>query len=180
MNILPFQRSYWVEPGRLLAGFFPADTSSEKTDQKLSALLDAGVTCVFNLMEADETNREGQGFADYVPRLQELARQRGRTAECVRHPIQDRTTPTAAFMRGILDDLAARLAGGATVYVHCWGGRGRTGTVIGCHLVRSRKLSGLAAIALLHELTKHESATFWPAPEMPGQRAFVAEWEESR
>jgi hypothetical protein len=22
---LPFERSYWIEPGRLLAGFFPGD-----------------------------------------------------------------------------------------------------------------------------------------------------------
>ena len=38
-------------------------------------------------------------------------------------------------MREILDHLRTRLDSGHKVYVHCWGGIGRTGTVVGCHLV---------------------------------------------
>ena len=39
-------------------------------------------------------------------------------------------------MTRILDDVDAALADGGAVYVHCWGGIGRTGTVVGCWLVR--------------------------------------------
>ena len=39
-------------------------------------------------------------------------------------------------MSRILDDVDAALADGRTVYVHCWGGIGRTGTVVGCWLMR--------------------------------------------
>lgn len=43
-------------------------------------------------------------------------------------------TPTVDQMRAILD--AIDRAAGSIVYVHCWGGHGRTGTVAGCYLVR--------------------------------------------
>ena len=42
-------------------------------------------------------------------------------------------------MSDILDAIDAALRDGKTVYVHCWGGVGRTGTVIGCWLVRHGK-----------------------------------------
>ena len=173
---LPFPRSYWVEPGRLLAGFFPGDHDSIEADYKLQALLDCGITRVFNLMEADEVDHSGRPFTGYESRLLALARQRGQTGRCPRWPIVDRSTPTADFMSTILDALAAALAEGENVYVHCWGGRGRTGTVIGCHLRRSGGLGGAEALAALAKLTEHNQPAFWPAPEMAGQRKFVEEW----
>jgi len=36
-------------------------------------------------------------------------------------------------MHEILDTIDAALSAKRIVYVHCWGGVGRTGTVIGCH-----------------------------------------------
>lgn len=173
---LPFPRSYWVDPARLLAGFYPGDKDPTECDRKLGALLDCGVSHIFNLMEADETDHSRKPFAAYEPRFQELANSRGIHAKCQRFPIVDRSVPTGAGMETILDALAAALASGETVYVHCWGGRGRTGTVIGCHLRRSRNLAGKEALATLADLTKHNPEAFWPAPEMPGQRDFILEW----
>ncbi len=175
---LPFPRSYWAVPGRVLAGFYPGDRDATAADRKLRGLLDLGVTCVVNLMESDETDHSGVPFQAYEPRLRELARELGREVECLRFPIRDRTEPTVSFMRTILAEIDVRLARGAVLYVHCWGGRGRTGTVIGCHLARTRGVFGAAVLALLEDLTKHHPAAFWPAPEMPGQRTFVATWPE--
>ena len=45
-------------------------------------------------------------------------------------------TPTEGQLIRILDDIDDARASGGTAYVHCWGGVGRTGTVIGCWLVR--------------------------------------------
>jgi protein tyrosine/serine phosphatase len=173
---LPFQRSYWVEPGRLLAGYYPGDSDPVEADYKLQALLDCGVSRIVNLMESDETDHSGRRFAAYQSRLQRLAQLRGRAVECVRFPIKDRSVPSLASMRKILEALVAAIGAGETVYVHCWGGRGRTGTVTGCYLRHALGVAGAETLARLRELTAHNPDAFWPAPEMEGQRAFVERW----
>jgi protein-tyrosine phosphatase len=53
-----------------------------------------------------------------------------------RMPIRDFGVPTAEEMGSILDTIDEALSNGRTVLVHCRGGIGRTGTVIGCYLRR--------------------------------------------
>lgn len=54
-------------------------------------------------------------------------------------------------MREILGLIDEAMAADRPVYVHCWGGVGRTGTVIGCHIAQ-RGLDGDAALQRLREL----------------------------
>jgi hypothetical protein len=51
-------------------------------------------------------------------------------------------SPRPPRLGDLVDDLAARLARGDSVYLHCWGGRGRAGTVGACLIA---KLYGCAA-----------------------------------
>lgn len=75
-------------------------------------------------------------------------------------------------MQMILDTLDSAMESGHTVYLHCHGGRGRTGTVVGCWLVRHGR-TGEQALARIAELRgDHES------PETREQRAFVLNWKE--
>ena len=46
----------------------------------------------------------------------------------------------------LLTDLEARLARGESVYVHCWGGRGRAGLVAACFLQHAYGISGEEAL----------------------------------
>jgi hypothetical protein len=174
---LPFNRSYWADPGRLLAGFYPGDEDSGTADRKLTGLLECGVSHIINLMEADEVNRDGKRFASYESRFRELGEKRGIITTCRRFPIVDQSTPSVADMRVILDELV-ELTSTGTAYVHCWGGRGRTGTVVGCYLRRMRGLTGAEALSLLAELTAHEAGAFGRTPEMACQRKFVEQWRE--
>lgn len=90
------------------------------------------------------------------------------------HPIADMGTPTVGLMIRILDDIDAALAAGDTVYVHCLGGIGRTGTVIGCWLGRH----GLDEGDAVSELAKRRDATagFRRSPETAAQIGFVRGW----
>jgi protein-tyrosine phosphatase len=82
-------------------------------------------------------------------------------------------------MSRILDHLEGELAAERKVYLHCWGGVGRTGTVVGCHLVRGRR-SGDEALALLAQLWQGMSAEkrldFPESPQTAEQREFVRSW----
>ena len=61
--------------------------------------------------------------------------------------------PTIPHMTRILDEVDGALADGGSVYVHCWGGIGRTGTVVGCWLVRHGLDDG-DAVARIAELRR--------------------------
>lgn len=67
----------------------------------------------------------------------------------------------------ILDAIDEARASGRTVYVHCWAGRGRTGTVIGCWLARHGSTDPLGD---LDRLRTHLDTT---SPETAAQRRFV-------
>jgi hypothetical protein len=175
---LPFARSYWVEPGRLLAGCYPGDQHQEIAARKLQGLLQCGVSRVVSLMEAREVGHGGHAFADYEAPLRALAQNLGRPVECRRFPIADCSVPSAAGMAEILDYLAPAHFEGEVTYLHCWGGRGRTSTVVACHLRRARGLAAPAALSRLAELTAHQAAAFRSKPETPAQRDFIHAWKE--
>ena len=61
-------------------------------------------------------------------------------------PIPDTGNPKPAQVESILDTIDTAIAAGRRVYVHCWGGIGRTGTIVGCYLVR-HGLTGDQALA---------------------------------
>jgi protein-tyrosine phosphatase len=88
-------------------------------------------------------------------------------------------TPTAGHVIQILDDIDAVRADGGTVYVHCWGGVGRTGTVVGCLLVRHGLDAG-DAIARIAELRRDIPGAARPSPETAGQAALVRGWRPNR
>ena len=122
---------------------------------------------------------EAGELTPYEPALSDV-RAEGREAPAYhRMPVRDLSTPTIDEMRRILDLIDAEQARGRTVYVHCWGGVGRTGTVVGCHLVR-RGATGQEALDRIAELwqgmeKRHRAPR---SPETEAQRQFVLGWAE--
>jgi protein-tyrosine phosphatase len=95
----------------------------------------------------------------------------------VRHacfPIRDGCYPSAGQMESILRTIDDEVAHGGTVYVHCVGGCGRTGTVVSCWLVRHGIPPDVA-------LARYSAASFCVTegrcPETSGQRAMVLGWQ---
>src|SRR5215204_2069822 len=170
----PIPNSYVLHDGRLIAGEYPGDRRDDPAKATLGALLDAGVRTFIDLTESHE-------LAPYDSLLAAEAKVRGAEARHVRLPIRDVSVPRSAeVMREILDAIDAGLRDGGKVYVHCWGGVGRTGTVVGCHLVRSG-LSGDEALARVATLFKsmEKSSRRSRSPETDEQEAYVRSWKES-
>jgi protein-tyrosine phosphatase len=170
----PVPNAYWVRPGKLLAGEYPRTIDNKSSRIKLGQLLEAGVTFFLDLTEAGEYH-----LKSYAGLLRQEATARKQTVEYRRMSIRDRGTPTPAEMKRILDTIDAELAAGRVVYVHCFGGIGRTGTVVGCHLVR-RGLSGEAALAEITRLRRGTPTEWQPSPETEAQEQMVRDWSKGQ
>ena len=167
----PIPESYWVIPGKLLAGEYPALYKPETTRKRIDSFLDAGFTTFIDLTRPNEN-------VPYHDMLSEEANIYGTKVKYYNYPIGDFGLPTPQNMKAILDTIDEELAKGEKVYVHCWGGIGRTGTTIGCHLVRHGK-TGREAIAQLSEWwqTVPKSRIHQRSPETTDQVHFILNWE---
>ena len=161
----PFPASYWVIPGRLLAGEYPAALSEASTRHKLARLADAGVTSFIDLTRPGEL----PPYAHLLPA----------GATHARFPIQDLSVPQSpAHMTAILDAIDHALQRGDIIYIHCYAGVGRTGTTVGCYLARHGN-PGESALTALSDLWRHcATSAHRQSPETPHQREYVMNWRE--
>lgn len=175
----PLPNSFWIEPGRLLAGEYPGAPSEEETVERLQALTEAGVTFFLNLTQPDE-------LPSYHPTLPQLRRDlapAGQERLPLVHrnmPLEDHGLPESAeMMQEILDQLEGALKEGHLVYVHCRAGIGRTNLVVGCWM-RRQGMTGAAAIKALNRLWKANarSASWKRVPEF-NQEMYVLSWNGS-
>ena len=176
LGVIPFERSYVVVPGRLLAGLYPASDQAAETTEKLRRLLTVGVSHVVNLTEAHEANNQGVRLVNYESELTALAAGEGREIVCRRFQILDLGVPTVDGMTAILDDIDSAVAAGRKVYLHCWGGRGRTGTLVGCYLARHGLAVGDEALAMVRYLRRTDGKAHTESPETDAQKGFVRRW----
>jgi hypothetical protein len=154
---------YWVYPGELLAGPYPWIGERDSDHQRVRQLIDAGIRVFLDLTEAGEAR-------PYAPALGDGVRH-------VRMPIIDFDVPPAEKMRAILDVIDAARADAQPVYVHCFAGLGRTGTVVGCYLVR-HGLSGVGALREIERLRRDISHGSRASPITEAQRWMVMNWSE--
>ena len=160
----PIPNSYWVEPGRFLAGEHPSGGTQGDTEKRLRRLLEAGIDCFIDLTQPEER----PSYRDLLPpqlRYHNL-------------PLVDHAAPTdPAPVRGILATLNDALGEGRGVYLHCRAGIGRTGLAVGCYLVEAGERPD-AALETLNTLWQQNARSRqWPrVPETEDQEVFVLGW----
>jgi ADP-ribosylglycohydrolase len=163
---LPLGNFYWVESQRLLAGEYPGASDENEARTRIAALCAAGIDAFLDLTVEGERPPYEQWLPEGV--------------QYQRHPIPDHALPQSeAQMAQIVRALRRWLASGRRVYVHCRAGIGRTGMVVGCHLVRGER-DGESALRELNRLwLASPRAAHWPSvPETPEQADFVAHWRD--
>jgi len=174
MMVRPIPDCYWGLEDQVLAGEYPSARTETAARARLRAFLEAGIGLFLDLTEPSE-------LEPYEPLLREEAAAAGRAVEYRRMPVPDMGVPEPGQMERLLARIEDALAAGEKVYVHCWGGVGRTGTAVGCFLVR-RGMDGEAALGELAELwyqVSPEKRMFHPrTPETSVQCAYVRSWSE--
>jgi protein-tyrosine phosphatase len=159
---------YWVSEGFLAGATFDSWSESEAM-LNLEELNRVGVSVIVSLAARDEFLMD----SSQRRRLQEEVE--GVFTHYI-FPLQDGEVPTRARVREILDAIDTELSRNRRVYVHCCGGRGRTGTIVGCWLARHGCGTGQE---VLDAITALRRAAFLDgsSPETEEQRSLVTNWK---
>jgi hypothetical protein len=113
MNELPrpIPESYWVKPGKLLAGEYPGQYNPESTRKRIDALLEAGFNTFIDLTKPNET-------IPYIRILLEQAKYYDIEVQHHNYPIGDFGLPTPEKMLKILNTIDKALQADKKIYLH--------------------------------------------------------------
>ncbi|ETW77605.1 hypothetical protein HETIRDRAFT_441895 [Heterobasidion irregulare TC 32-1] len=168
----PIPNSYWATP-LLLACEYPWSPYCSRPTQKLDILLQAGVRTFIDLTESGE-------LSPYAPHLASRVAQAHIDADAVEYhsfPIHDRSLPESVeYVYRILEVLRDNERRGRITAVHCRGGIGRTGLVVGCWLVEGGTAgNGEEALRIIADewKTVEKCRRFPHSPETGAQFDFV-------
>eukprot|EP00928_Gymnodinium_smaydae_P084083 TRINITY_DN67335_c0_g1_i1.p1 TRINITY_DN67335_c0_g1~~TRINITY_DN67335_c0_g1_i1.p1 ORF type:complete len:268 (-),score=19.61 TRINITY_DN67335_c0_g1_i1:480-1256(-) len=130
----PHATCNFLLPGVLLAGSFPGDRSEPEHSQKIAACLHAGVNTFICLQQESELSR----FTPYMGRATEIYATMSSDAplEFLKCEIPDGHITSKESLTAAISTIAFKIKEGRVVYVHCWGGHGRTGTLLCAFLVK--------------------------------------------
>ena len=166
VNAVPFDRCYRIGD-QLLVGPCFVGSSGPETRDRVEALQAAGVDAVITLLDPRELGWMRRDLSTF-------------NFEALftfnYFPVTDGQAPSRDQMKVILDRLDTLLTKGQTVYLHCIGGRGRSGTVAACLLARHGIATGVKALNKLAEI-RYEHGLFTRSPETPTQRRMVESWK---
>jgi len=154
----------------LLAGPSFVCNQWSATQERILRLAGARVECIISLVSKGELFW-ARGQLDRLW-FDELFRQHY-------FPIADRSVPTPDMMVLILNTIDRAIEQNQKTFLHCIGGRGRTGLVAACFAVRHGVATGESAINFIAK-RRYQFGLFEASPESKAQREFVKGWKEGQ
>lgn len=163
----PLHQSYYV--GRkLFAGEYPGDKYGELAEAKLNGMHHFGVRHFVDLTEEGELRPYHQLLPNDTTYL--------------RFPIRDVNVPKSVeAVHQLIDKIECLMQQNGYTYIHCWGGVGRTGTIVACYEARQMEEPTVekALAAMRSRFSKMPKASHRRAPETQEQIDFVRRFVES-
>jgi hypothetical protein len=137
--------------------------------------IEVGIRHFIDLTESGE-------LIPYESILLEESRAAGITVTYQRFPIRDNSAPSdSEHLAEILFAIDRRIREGGAVYLHCWGGVGRTGLVVACWLQEHGRTPAAALAELSAKWSTVEKIYRKPeSPETPTQVDWVKSWPKRR
>lgn len=173
----PTPESNWVIPGVLLVGAFPAEIDDTITFFQLSEILKSRINkfvCLQNEYRIDaqeEMWRSGEALRPYFKDVVNIVENKDKfetfnnSAVCdsaelsfVHFPIQDCGVANDTEVLFLCQQLVQSIYEGNRLYIHCWGGHGRTGTVVCIMLCIMYEISAEEAMErcqIVHDMREH-------------------------
>jgi hypothetical protein len=174
----PLRGTYWVVPNQFLAGEYPGEVESEFTERRLRALIAGGIRAFVDLTDEDEVNEDARVIPAYRSILRHVSEADAVQITYANIPIEDRGVPSPWTLRCILDVIDRSINDENPVFVHCWAGRGRTGTVVGCYLKRHGLAEDGDVIQKLARLRKDVPNGRESSPHTKEQIGMVTTWKK--
>ena len=154
----------WVIKDRVMAGGYPACLDDEENDELLTVLLrDMGIDTFVCLQSEvwpdvpDAAWRAGRAPRPYTRDIRRLMTSHrdalpSANIDFLHLPIVDGSVTADDLVDRFCDDLVGKVLSGRRLYVHCWGGHGRTGTIIAVMLGRMYDVTIAQALARTQQL----------------------------
>lgn len=161
----PLYQSYYLETRNIFAGEYPGDKYGEKAQNKIDQMVHFGVRHFIDLTEEGELHP----YSHMLPKC----------CTYTRFPIRDVNVPdsveSVACLIDHIQELSKRDDG--YVYIHCWGGVGRTGTIVGCYLAGDSYEATMKRLrSCFSQMPKSSHRV---TPETKEQEAFIKKYIKS-
>ena len=163
----PLHQCYYVG-GTLFAGEYPGGKYVELAESKLKRMHHFGVRHFVDLTEEGELRPYRQLLPNDTTYL--------------RFPIRDVDVPKSIeVVHQLIDKMENLMKQDGFTYIHCWGGVGRTGTIVACYEARQMKEPTLekALTAMRSRFSNMPKASHRKSPETQEQIDFVRQFVES-